>query len=167
MRKPGTKEEWEARRMIAANMFDLDKETAEVAATIGVASSTVNQWRRAYRTGGRAEPERGTRRASGLSAGCAQSRGRGARRAAPLRLAYADDLQLLLQRFRAQGMSDSSLPQRSLGGYDCFIDRQSFSQRNHRSLPLPRCLPRRPQAARLPQRREHPAVMDIPCNRAA
>jgi transposase len=54
MRKKGSGEAWEARRMIAANMFEQAKESREIAAAIGVAAQTVREWRRAFRAGGRA-----------------------------------------------------------------------------------------------------------------
>src|SRR3954467_8330684 len=53
MRKPGGTAAWEERRMIAANMFEQGKRTAEVVATVKAAPSTVCQWRRAYDKGGR------------------------------------------------------------------------------------------------------------------
>jgi putative transposase len=54
MRKPGSAESWEARRMIAANLFDQGKEPKEVAAIVGAAAQTVREWRRDYLKGGRA-----------------------------------------------------------------------------------------------------------------
>jgi transposase len=54
MRKPGSPESWETRRMIAANMFDQDKETQEIAQTVGAKPQTVREWRRDYLKGGRA-----------------------------------------------------------------------------------------------------------------
>jgi transposase len=54
MRKKGSRETWEAKRNIAANMLDLGKKPAEIAVAIGVAVQTVREWARRYRKGGRA-----------------------------------------------------------------------------------------------------------------
>jgi putative transposase len=53
MRKKGSPAEWERVRLIAANMFDLGKPPAEVAACTGVAAQTARRWRRQYQSGGR------------------------------------------------------------------------------------------------------------------
>jgi transposase len=63
MRKPGTAEEWERVRNVAANMVDRGDAPAAIAVALGVAAQTVRQWRRAYRAGGRAALASG--RASG------------------------------------------------------------------------------------------------------
>ena len=54
MRKPGTAEEWERVRNIAATMIDRGDAPAAIAAALGVAAQTVREWRRDYRAGGRA-----------------------------------------------------------------------------------------------------------------
>jgi len=53
MRKPGTPEEWEQRRLFAANMFDQQLETAQIAASLVVDDQTVRRWRRTYISHGR------------------------------------------------------------------------------------------------------------------
>ena len=54
MRKPGTAEEWERVRNIAANMIDRGDAPADIAKALGVAAQTVREWRRDYLAGGRA-----------------------------------------------------------------------------------------------------------------
>ena len=54
MRKKGGAAEWERVRAIAANMIDDGKEPSEIARHLGVAAQTVREWRRDYRSGGRA-----------------------------------------------------------------------------------------------------------------
>jgi transposase len=53
MRKKGTRAEWDRVRAIAANMLDLGRAPAEIAAALGVDDQTVRRWRRAYAGGGR------------------------------------------------------------------------------------------------------------------
>ncbi|QOV90197.1 winged helix-turn-helix domain-containing protein [Humisphaera borealis] len=53
MRKNGTRQEWDRVRSIAANMFEQDREPAEIAKDLRVDDQTVRAWRRAYRKGGR------------------------------------------------------------------------------------------------------------------
>lgn len=53
MRCKGTRQEWNRVRSIAANMFEQDRESADIAKDLGVDDQTVRSWRRAYREGGR------------------------------------------------------------------------------------------------------------------
>jgi transposase len=53
MRKAGTQAELERTRLIAANMFDQQLGTAQVAASLGVDDQTVRRWRRTYEAKGR------------------------------------------------------------------------------------------------------------------
>ena len=54
MRRPGSLAEWEQKRLIAANMFELGLKTAVIAASLGVDDQTVRGWRRKFVAGGRA-----------------------------------------------------------------------------------------------------------------
>jgi transposase len=54
MRRPGSLAEWEQKRLIAANMFELGLETRVIAASLGVDDQTVRAWRRKFAAGGRA-----------------------------------------------------------------------------------------------------------------
>jgi putative transposase len=54
MRKKGSLEEWETRRMIAANMLEEGKKPAEIAGSLRVAAQTVRSWQRAFVRNGRA-----------------------------------------------------------------------------------------------------------------
>jgi len=66
MRKPGSAEDLERVRLIAANMFGQGLETGQVAASLSVGGQTVRRWRRAYesrgRDGLRSKPHPGGRR---------------------------------------------------------------------------------------------------------
>jgi transposase len=53
MRKPGTQAQWEAKRMIAANMFEQQLEADEIAASLDVDTQTVRTWRRRFEAFGR------------------------------------------------------------------------------------------------------------------
>ena len=53
MRRKGSAEQLERTRLIAANMFDQDLPTAQIAAVLGVDDQTVRRWRRVYVKGGR------------------------------------------------------------------------------------------------------------------
>jgi transposase len=53
MRRPGSLVEWEQKRLIAANMFELDLETKVIAQALGVDDQTVRRWRRLFKAGGR------------------------------------------------------------------------------------------------------------------
>jgi transposase len=54
MRRPGSLAEWEHKRLIAANMFELGLEARVIAASLGVDEQTVRAWRRKFAAGGRA-----------------------------------------------------------------------------------------------------------------
>lgn len=52
MRPKGTAKELEARRKVAARMFELGKSLREVAESCGVSLTAVKLWKRAWKTGG-------------------------------------------------------------------------------------------------------------------
>jgi transposase len=52
MRPKGTAEALEARRLVAARLFDLGKTNPEVAEACGVSLSAVKQWKRRWKEGG-------------------------------------------------------------------------------------------------------------------
>lgn len=54
MRTDGSAQELQQVRMIAANLFELDKTTREIVACLKVDDQTVRRWRRIWRTQGRA-----------------------------------------------------------------------------------------------------------------
>lgn len=53
MRRHGTQGQWEQTRLIAANMFEQDLETAVIAASLQVDDQTVRRWRRTFQARGR------------------------------------------------------------------------------------------------------------------
>src|SRR5438067_490444 len=53
MRRKGSPEQWERTRHLAANMFNQQMESKQIAALLGVDDQTVRHWRRLYLRAGR------------------------------------------------------------------------------------------------------------------
>lgn len=53
MRKPGSPQQLEQVRLFAANMFEQQLDTRQIAASLGVDDQTVRRWRRLFRSQGR------------------------------------------------------------------------------------------------------------------